>query len=490
MKYFPILFLFLFTSTFAQTDKELAASLITKNKIEGHIYFLASDAMKGRETGTNEGKITAEYLANQLRSYGTKKVPGANGFFQDVPLTKTTAATTRNIVINGGKETQIAPIEGGNYHYDGAAVYLNYGLEEDYAGQDVRGKLVYIKAGSETIRGAQQMFGLMEQKKELAKKNGAIGIVELAAINPEIWNFINHSYSENRVGFPENDEKTETVDFNYYWVLDTDNAIANDLATKRSNFGKVTISGIEKQEFISRNVVAMVEGTDAKLKNEYIIYSGHYDHVGIGRPDATGDSIYNGARDNAVGITTVLSMAENLAKHPTKRSALFILFTAEEKGLLGSKHYVENPLIPLKQMVFCFNSDNAGYNDTSLVTIVGLGRTTAENDIKVAASAYGLKAVDDPAPEQNLFDRSDNVHFAIKGIPAPTFSMGFTSFSGEVSKHYHQPSDEADSLDYDYLVKFFQSYVLSGRLIGNNPQTPFWVLGDTYEAAGRLLYGR
>jgi carbonic anhydrase len=186
MKYSPILFLFLFTSTFAQTDKELAASLITKNKIEGHIYFLASDAMKGRETGTNEGKITAEYLANQLRSYGTKKVPGANGFFQDVPLTKTTAATTRNIVINGGKETQIAPIEGGNYHYDGAAVYLNYGLEEDYAGQDVRGKLVYIKAGSETIRGAQQMFGLMEQKKELAKKNGAIGIVELAAINTAI----------------------------------------------------------------------------------------------------------------------------------------------------------------------------------------------------------------------------------------------------------------------------------------------------------------
>lgn len=490
MKYLSILLLLFFANTFAQTDKEIAASLITKAKIEGHIYFLASDAMKGRETGTNEGKITAEYLANQLRSYGTKEVPGANGFFQNVPLTKTTAASKRSIVINGGEEISIAPIEGKNFTYDGAAVYLNYGLEADYAGQDVKGKLVYVKAGSETIRGAQQMFGLLEQKKELAKKNGAIAIVELADINPQIWDFIDHSYGENRIGFPDAEEDKETDDFNYYWVLDTDNAIANDLATKRSNFGKITVSGINEEEFISRNVVAMVEGTDAKLKNEYIIYSGHYDHVGIGRPDATGDSIYNGARDNAVGITTVLSMAENLAKHPTKRSALFILFTAEEKGLLGSKYYVENPLIPLNQMVFCFNSDNAGYNDTSLVTIVGLGRTTAENDIKVAASAYGLKAVDDPAPEQNLFDRSDNVHFASKGIPAPTFSMGFTSFSGEVSKHYHQPSDEADTLDYDYLVNFFKSYVLSGRLIGNNPQTPFWVVGDKYEAVGRTLYGK
>ncbi len=490
MKYLSILLVLFFTNTFAQTDKEKAASLITKAKIEGHIYFLASDAMKGRETGTNEGKITAEYLANQLRSYGVKEVPGANGFFQNVPLTKTTAASKRSIVINGGEEISIAPIEGGNFTYDGAAVYLNYGLEEDYAGQDVKGKLVYVKAGSETIKGAQQMFGLIEQKKELAIKNGAIGIVELAAINPQIWNFIDHSYSENRIGFPTDEEETKTDDFNYYWVLDTDNAIANDLATKRSNFGKITVSGINEEEFISRNVVAMVEGTDTKLKNEYIIYSGHYDHVGIGRPDATGDSIYNGARDNAVGITTVLSMAENLAKHPTKRSALFILFTAEEKGLLGSKYYVENPLIPLEQMVFCFNSDNAGYNDTSLITVVGLGRTTAENDIKVAASAYGLKAIDDPAPEQNLFDRSDNVHFAAKGIPAPTFSMGFTSFSGEVSKHYHQPSDEADTLDYDYLVNFFKSYVLSGRLIGNNPQAPFWVLGDKYEAAGKVLYGK
>jgi aminopeptidase YwaD len=241
---------------------------------------------------------------------------------------------------------------------------------------------------------------------------------------------------------------------------------------------------------LSQNVIGIAEGTDPKLKNEYIIYSAHYDHVGIGTPDESGDTIYNGARDNAVGTTTVLSMAENLVKYPTKRSALFILFTGEEKGLLGSSYYVDHPVLPLNQMVYCFNSDNAGYNDTSVATIVGLERTTAAGHIKNAATAFGLRATDDPAPEQGLFDRSDNVHFAKKGIPAPTYSLGFTSFDGDVTKYYHRPGDEAETLDYDYLYKFFSSYVLAGRLIANDPVTPFWVKNDKYEMAGKELYNK
>jgi len=250
-----------------------------------------------------------------------------------------------------------------------------------------------------------------------------------------------------------------------------------------------TSDGVVTDTVQSQNVIGIVEGTDPKLKNEYIIYSAHYDHVGMHASNILGDSIFNGARDNAVGTTTVLSMAENLAKHPTKRSALFILLTGEEKGLLGSRYYVKNPLLPLEQMVYCFNSDNAGYNDTSVATIIGLERTTARQHIKDAASAFGLEAIDDPAGEQGLFDRSDNVSFARKGIPAPTFSLGFRSFSGDVTKYYHQPDDEADTLDYDYLLKFFQAYVLSGRKIGNDKETPTWVTGDKYEAVGKELYG-
>ncbi|NAS32657.1 M28 family peptidase [Flavobacteriaceae bacterium R38] len=324
----------------AQTDKEKVLATVNVNTIKGHIYFLADDALKGRETGTPENKIAAAYLANTLRSYGVKPNPKTGDYYQEATLQ------------------------------------------------------VRYRDGEEV--------------------------------------------------------KTKTVK--------------------------------------SQNVIGIVEGTDPKLKDEYIIYSAHYDHVGVHKSNNPNDSIFNGARDNAVGTTTVLSMAENLAKYPTKRSALFILFTGEEKGLLGSKYYVENPVLPLNQMVYCFNSDNAGYNDTSLATIIGLPRTTAEKNIKESVAAFGLKAVEDPSPEQGLFDRSDNVSFAAKGIPAPTFSLGFDSFAGDVTKYYHQPGDEANTLDYDYLLKFFQAYVLSGRSIANDSKTPFWTAGDKYEASGKALY--
>lgn len=232
----------------------------------------------------------------------------------------------------------------------------------------------------------------------------------------------------------------------------------------------------------------MVEGSDPKLKDEYIIYSAHYDHVGIGKPNAQNDSIYNGARDNAVGTVTVLSAAKSIAKRPTKRSALFILFTAEEKGLLGSRWYVENPVIPLNQMVFCFNSDNGGYNDTSLATVVGLNRTTEGDLIRKAVGEFGLKAIDDPVG--GFFNRSDNVHFARKGIPAPTFSLGFTAFDDEIGKYYHQTADNPDNLDYNYLEQFFRAYVLSCRYIGNSDSTPFWTEGDDYYEAGKQLYNK
>jgi aminopeptidase YwaD len=491
MKKLFALSLFLFVGIlYAQTDKDLAAEFITKEKVEGHIYFLASDELKGRATGSDEIKIASQYLANQLRSYGAKPVPGANGYFQDVPFDVTTAATTREISFNG-KMTETAPLPflGGNMSHSGDIVFVNYGLADDYQGKDVQGKFVVFKSGTETARSPQEMFNLLGEKREIAAQNGARGAIEMVDINPMIWGFVEHAFGEDRMTLA-GEEDDDDGSFGYLWVLDPGNAIANELAGKKNNKAAIAIKGIEKKKIMCRNVVAMIEGTDPKLKNEYIIYGAHYDHVGIGTPDATGDSIYNGARDNAVGTATVLMMAENLGKYPTKRSALFILFTAEEMGLFGSRYYVENPLIPLNQMVYTLNSDNAGYNDTSLVTIFGLYRTNMSDHFKTGASAFGLTAIDDPAPEENLFDRSDNVNFAIKGIPAPTYSMGFTSFSGTLTETYHQPSDVAHTIDYDYLVKFFKSYVLTGRLIANDPQRPFWTPGDKYEAAGRELYGK
>jgi hypothetical protein len=469
----------------AQTDAEKTSSTVSKSNIEGHIYFLASDELKGRETGSPEIDIAASYLANTFRRYGVK--PANNGsYYQDVKLEKVTAPKKMSIQLNDASSDKLMSLKGHNVDYIGDAVFLNYGLTEDYKKQDVKGKLVIVKAGSEGKTDAMSSFSRRNEKRKLAKEHGTIGLIELTNANDQLWERFSHFFNSDKLRVASSTEEKEL----HLWVQDTDGSITKALESAKKINANLTIEGISKAPVKAKNVVGMVEGSDPKLKEEFVIYSAHYDHVGIGKPNAENDSIYNGARDNAVGTVTVLSAAENIAKYPTKRSALFILFTGEEKGLLGSKWYTENPVIPLEKMVYCFNSDNGGYNDTSKATIIGLNRTTVSEHIINAAAEFGLTAIDDPAPEQGLFDRSDNVHFATKGVPAPTYSMGFTAFDAEINKYYHQTADNPDNLDYDYLYKFFQSYVLACRLIANDPETPFWTKGDKYYSAGEKLYNR
>ena len=476
-----------FTLT-AQTEVEKVTETVNKADIEGHIYFLADDVLKGRATGSPELKIAASYLANSFRRYGVKPNPKTGTYYQEVNLKEVSPPKEAVIEINNQIITDYAFINAAVLTSDQDAVFLNYGLADDYSGKDVKGKVIMVKAGSAETNDTRAAFGLRRTKEKLAQEHGVSAIVELLNADDNMWSFIDHNFNEPSLSVDLGDENNDGNETAYIWVLDKDHKMAAQLSTLTSIPSKITIGDKTEEAVISQNVIGVVEGTDPVLKNEYIIYSAHYDHVGIGAPDETGDTIYNGARDNAVGTTTVLTMAENLAKYPTKRSALFILFTGEEKGLLGSEFYVENPVLPLEKMVYCFNSDNGGYNDTSLATIVGLTRTTAEKNIADAVSTFGLKAIEDPAKEQGLFDRSDNVNFAKKGIPAPTFSLGFTAFDGDVTKYYHQPGDEAHTLDYDYLLNFFRAYVLSGRNIANDPATPVWNSGDKYEAVSKTLY--
>ncbi len=478
-----------FTFSFAQTEKEKVLNTVHKNTIEGHIYFLADDLLKGRQTGTPENKIAASYLANTLRSYGVKPNPKTGDYYQLMSLLEKGKPKNLSLSIDGKNIEDVVAIMPDMVNYQDKVVFLGHGLASDYKGKNVKDKVIAIKGGSPKASDPETFFGLRDEKKELAKKAGALGIIELIDTNSNVWNFIDHNFNRTRLTLSEETAVEETTQTGYVWVKDEGGTIASSMASGKHK-ADLQVEPTKTQFVTSQNVIGVVEGTDPVLKKEYIIYSAHYDHVGIGSPDATGDTIYNGARDNAVGTTTVLSMAQNLALYPTKRSALFILFTGEEMGLLGSSYYVENPVLPLEQMVYCFNSDNAGYNDITSATIVGLPRTTASKNIIDAATEFGITAIDDPAPEQGLFDRSDNVNFAMKGIPAPTYSMGFRSFDGDVTKYYHQPGDHADSMDYNYLEKFFRSYVLAGRMIGNDPVTPFWTPGDKYEEAGKKLYNR
>ena len=166
-----------------------------------------------------------------------------------------------------------------------------------------------------------------------------------------------------------------------------------------------------------------------------------------------------------------------------------MLFTAEEKGLLGSRYFTENLPVEASDIKFNFNIDNAGYNDTTLITVFGMERTGVQEEITSSCAELGLSALEDPAPEQGLFDRSDNVNFAVLGIPAPTFSLGFTAFNDAIFKFYHQPGDEVHTLDMDYVEKYIKAYILSAIKIANADSTPFWIEGDKYYDAGIELYG-
>lgn len=264
----------------------------------------------------------------------------------------------------------------------------------------------------------------------------------------------------------------------------------NTLPDYESYYQKIEVPLRDTSKTISsQNVIGVVEGSHPDLKNEYLLLSAHYDHVGVRKIEASQDSIYNGARDNAVGVATIMAAGKYFADHPPKRSVILALWTAEEMGLIGSRIFVENPPVPLNQIIFNLNIDGAGYNDTTKVTIVGLERTEAEPMFKSAVQAFDLEAIPSPVPELQLFNRSDNVHFARKGIPAPTFSLGFTSFNEEIQYYYHQPTDESNTLNFDYVTDYTRAYVLAAEKIANADQAPFWESGDDYEEAGRELYG-
>lgn len=480
MRYFTIATLFLFVSVFGfgQSDYEKVLETVTKDEIKEQIYYLASDKLKGRDTGTPEIDTAAAYIAEKFKKYGVRPMGDNGTYFQEVLMEKRGGDAKVSLKLGELEVDNVLPVQVYNSSFRTAVTYLDYGTPEDFKNNDVKGKIVVVKAGSPEHGDIRSAFGLMGEKRVLAQEHGAVALIEVADANDALWERLGGFFGGEKLSLKQGNGS----DFVHLWVQDKgfDKGKLGDKA-------EIAIFGIIDKEVIGKNIVGYLPGNDPKLKDEYVIYSAHYDHVGVGEPNAEGDSIFNGARDNAVGTVTVLSAAKNIGKFPTKRSALFILFTAEEKGLLGSKWYVEHPVLPLDRAVFCFNSDNGGYNDTSLITVPGLYRTTAGDHIVAAAKEFGLTAIKDPTGE--LFDRSDNVNFAQKGIPSPTFSMGFDAFDAEINKYYHQAADNPDTLDYDYLEQFFKAYVLSCRLIANDPKTPFWTVGDKYFQVGQELYG-
>jgi Zn-dependent M28 family amino/carboxypeptidase len=266
--------------------------------------------------------------------------------------------------------------------------------------------------------------------------------------------------------------------------------LATETAQKRAIAVSMKLEPTRNDTVYSNNVIGIIKGSDPALSQEYVLLSAHYDHIGTGKSADGKDTIYNGARDNGMGTTALLAATKYLASKPPKRSIVLLACTAEEVGLLGSGFYATHPAVPHKSVVYNLNTDGAGFNDTTRITVIGLERTTAQPLLEEAAKANGLKAASDPAPEQNLFDRSDNVSFAKLGIPAPTFSAGFTAFDAEIFKYYHQLADEAgEDFNFRYLTRYVNTFIAASRLIADAKERPRWKTGDKYEAAFNLLYG-
>jgi Zn-dependent M28 family amino/carboxypeptidase len=223
---------------------------------------------------------------------------------------------------------------------------------------------------------------------------------------------------------------------------------------------------------ISKNVIGYVEGKDPGMANECVLLCAHYDHLGTGRFKGSTDTdiIFNGARDNGMGTVALICAAKALALKPTSRSVVLIAFTGEEEGCLGSKYFVENPLIPLEKIVFVLNNDGGGFNVTHLIRIAGLERVSQKERIKKAADKYGLSALPYPSELQYLYQESDNMPFACKGIPAVTVSPGFDKVDEEIRKYIHTVDDEAgDTFNYTYLLQFTRAYISIARALGNTP---------------------
>lgn len=476
-------------TAFCQNGKEAIEANFNERASISHFRFLASDELMGRDPIRPEIDAAARYIAEQYWKYGAKEIPGANGYYQNIPFRLSSPPSMGEVSLGDHTFSQgddLLVLDGPSLAGSYELVVLGFGLEKDYEGKDVKGKIVVTNVGAPNRLSPSDLFAAGREKTALAKQKGAIGIIEMYNVPTVPWALVSNFLNRTQLTVDTNPGE-ESIP--YIWLRDLSNTQINAIGKGEITQAKFNIAGKVNRSIIGKNVVAVIEGTDPVLKNEYVMLSAHYDHIGVGRPNAEGDSIYNGARDNAVGTVALINAARYFAQNPPKRSILLCAWTAEEKGLLGSAYFAENPLVPLNQIIFNLNIDNAGYNDTSIVTVVGLGRTSADHLIAEATAAFGLEAIADPSPEQGLYDRSDNVNFARKGIPAPTFSLGFTAFDDEISRHYHQPSDEVDSFDLDYAVLYWKSYLLSAENIANWSERPKWNEGDKYEEVSKALYG-
>ncbi len=462
-----------------------AAATILPGDIRRHITFLASDELAGRDTPSPGLEVAASYLVDFLEEAGIEPAGDDGTFIQRFPYTQTAMVAAARQV---------------NYRSAGSTQELDYG--RDY----------YVIPGQTSATNAEVVFGgPAEQPLRLAQSAvggvvlftvegdplGGTGEVLLSAFQAAILgqasalvflldeNQVRDSILDMASGLQGAGLVTPLPMVGLSSERGTE-LLADaglDLAALRTSppVNAIPLDGVtmniatpfEVSEHTPPNVIGMIRGSDPELRNEYIVYSAHFDHVGVGIPDESGDSIYNGADDDASGTAVLLEAAAAFAALdvPPSRSVIFLAVSGEEKGLLGSQHFSENPTVPIEAIIMNINLDMVGRNHPD--TVIGIGRQYTNlgpltDRILREHPDLGFTLIADPKPEEQGFFRSDHFNFVNKDIPAIFFSAGFDH------EDYHKPSDEVDLIDMDKATRVGRMVFHLGALVAGGTEDAEW----------------
>jgi Zn-dependent M28 family amino/carboxypeptidase len=514
-----------------------AVAMPDAEKIRAHVKFLSSDLLEGRGTGQRGGDIAAEYIGTQFALYGLKPAGDDGTFFQNVPMVSvhTLPATTFKLVPKSGEPVALKNLDDfvtnnesqtEAAEIDAPIVFVGFGITapeynwDDYKGVDLKGKvaLLFVNEPSSDdpkfFKGkALTYYGRWTYKYEETARHGAVGalIIHRTDLASYGWQVVRNSMGTERSHLrPDGTPKLQAAS----WVqldvakklvamgdLDLDKLYAQ---SQSRDFKAVELPvtlkahvASELRPFVSRNVVAILPGSDAKLKSEAVLYSAHYDHLGI-VPEAKGDNIYNGAVDNATGCGILLELARawSIAKPQVGRSILFAAVTAEEQGLLGSEYLGKHAPIPPGKISLDLNFDAlAPIGEPEEVEVSGAERTTFYPAVESMAKTFGLKIRPDALPEAGHYYRSDHFSLARAGVPAFSIGQGL-KFKGHddawgeaqakdyIDHHYHQPSDEYRAeMDFTGLAQMARFGFLLGQNAAMAPGLQGWQPGDEFEAA-------
>jgi hypothetical protein len=463
-----------------------AAATILPDEVRRHITYLASDELAGRDTPSPGLEAAASYLIESLEAAGLAPA-GENGtFVQRFPYTRTAmiaASRQVNYTLAGSThELEYAReyylIPGQRSATNAEVVYAGEaGQPSSGVAQIAQGKVVIFSATGNPIIGAGEELLNAFQTAAQGGASAVILLLDETQVPDTIMEMASALQGAGLVtplpivGLSTESGAALLAEAGMDLVALRASPPAN--ATLLSRVTMNVSAPYEVSEHTPPNVVAMVRGSDPELQNEYIVYSAHFDHVGVGIPDRSADSIYNGADDNASGTAVLLETAAAFAALdvPPARSVIFLAVSGEEKGLLGSKHYSENPTVPIGDVIMNINLDMVGRNHPD--TVIGIGRQYTNlgpltDRILREHPDIGFTVIEDPKPEEQGFFRSDHLHFVNKDIPAIFFSAGFDH------EDYHKPSDEVALIDADKAARVGRLVFHLGALIASGTVDPEW----------------